>query len=584
MENTDRIDYLRHTVYAVSIFIISIIIYAPTFRSGLIWDDQYVLSGFSLISSKHPYDVFLSSGLYYRPLTIISLGLDYALWYGNPFGYHIGNVVIHALNSVLVYVVSVIILKNWKLFSHDNLSAFWGALLFSLHPIHTESVAWISGRTDLLAACFVLFAFIALLLFLHEKKREGVFLAAIFFLFSLLSKENAIVFALLAILYASIVKASRKEITLISVSMASSLGLYVCLRKLVWLSDLFKTPGASGAFLKKEVLSFASVKNLIYAVSYYYEKLLLPWNLNIIPEMPSGQAYLVLFILPILLLVFFVLRRDFFSGFWLFWLIAFLLPSLTIAVSQVAEPIGERYMYLPSVGLSFLLMMLFKLKPQNVGLKRQIRLAIIFVICLAYAILTYNRLFDWRSDFTLWQAAAKQNPHSAATKTNYGLALLSVQNYDEAQRQFSEVLTLKNLTHDSKSMLFNAMALVAINKKNYEKAELLLYDSLRENIRNVASYHTLGFLYMQSGSQVTNDPAKRRTFFLKAIQTFEESLKFVPDVMEVNFNMALCYLDLGDLKRSKGYFDAVIQRSPDSELAQKSGAFLSYIERKEGQR
>ncbi|MBF0465465.1 MAG: hypothetical protein HQK88_11880 [Nitrospirae bacterium] len=584
MENTEKTDYLRHAVYVAAIFIISIIIYAPTFKSGLIWDDQYIIRGASLIDKKHPYDVFISNGLYYRPLTIISLGLDYAIWYVNAIGYHVSNVVIHAANSVLMYIVSVIMLKNWKFFLNKNTGvSFFSALLFSLHPIHTESVAWISGRTDLLATCFFLLAFIALLLYLHEKKREGLFLIAIFFLFSLLSKENAIVFAVLALVYAAIVKANRKEITLISVSVTLSLGVYVFLRKLAWLSDLFKTPGDSGAFLNKEAFSFATIGNLINAASYYYEKLLCPWNLNIIPEMPSGPGYFILFILPCVLLAFFILKRNFFCGFWLLWIIVSMVPSLMITISQIAEPLGERYMYIPSVGLSFLIVMLLKPEKQHLTdtlLTHHLRIAIIVTLCITYALLTYNRLYDWRSDFALWQDAAKKNPHSAATKTNYGLALLSAENYDAAERQFSEALALKNLTHENKSMLLNSMALVAINKKNYERAEALLYNSLRENIRNVASYHTLGYLYMQAGSQITNDPVKRKAFFQKAIKAFEESEKFIPGVSDVNFNLALCYLELGDFKRSKANFDAVIQRAPNSGLAQKSVAFLSYIERK----
>lgn len=151
----DRKDYQRHSIYAAIVFVVSVIIYISTFKSGLIWDDEEIIKGAILVNKKNPYDIFINTGLYCRPITILSLSLDYTLWHINAFGYHVHNVIIHALNSVLLYIAASNALKNRSGFNGDYMGiSLFCALLFALHPIHTESVAWISDRTDLLATFF----------------------------------------------------------------------------------------------------------------------------------------------------------------------------------------------------------------------------------------------------------------------------------------------------------------------------------------------------------------------------------------------------------------------------------------------
>ncbi|MEO5357002.1 MAG: hypothetical protein H7844_06870 [Nitrospirae bacterium YQR-1] len=587
-DNTGKTAYLHHAVYLGIVFAVSVIIYIPAFKSGLIWDDDEIIKGAMLFNKKKPYDIFTCYGLYYRPITTLSFAFDYTIWHINAIGYHIHNVVIHALNSMLLYAASFIFFKNWKLFPHNFSGAsFFCALLFSLHPIHTESVAWISARTDLLATFFFLFAFIALLLFLHEKKREGLFLISVFFVFSLLSKENAIVFIAIALVYVFIAGASKKDAALVCVSMAATLVVYMFLRKFVWLKDLLKTPGTSGAFLVKNTSPYSAVETLINSTAYYYEKLLLPLNLSIIPEVPTSWAYPVLFILPLILLVFLIIRRNFLAAFWLLWLGLTLMPSLAIAVSQIAAPIGERYLYLPSAGLCFLLVMLLYPPLEHStgsGSNRPLtgQLALLVVICLTYALLTYNRLSDWSSDFTIWQDAAEKNPRSDITKTNYGIALLRQQKFNEAERQFQDALNLKHLSHEKKSIVLNSLSIIEIERKNYHRAETLLFESINENPHNVGSYNNLGYLYMKLGSQA-DDFAAKEPLILKAVEVFNESLKYAKEIKEINFNLGLCYLELNDFQRSKAYFDAVIQKDPASDLAQKSINLTVYLEMKKKQ-
>jgi tetratricopeptide (TPR) repeat protein len=132
--------------------------YATSLLGGFVWDDRtLILEGALPGLWRRPYEVFFRDFFhrpefdigygYFRPLTTLSYALDYALWGYRPAGYHLTNVALHALDSALV---GTILLR----LGFGTGTSLLAALLFAVHPIHTENVAWISGRTDLLAFTF----------------------------------------------------------------------------------------------------------------------------------------------------------------------------------------------------------------------------------------------------------------------------------------------------------------------------------------------------------------------------------------------------------------------------------------------
>ncbi len=132
-------------------------------------------------------------GGFFRPLFMWSNLLDSLLWGARPLGYHVTNVLLHGLNSLLVYALAA------RLFRHQSLSdemkravALAAGLLFLVHPSHTEAVSWIAGRADLLATLFCLTSLVLYLSYLDKRSRLTLLLALLSFALALLSKESAV--------------------------------------------------------------------------------------------------------------------------------------------------------------------------------------------------------------------------------------------------------------------------------------------------------------------------------------------------------------------------------------------------------
>lgn len=139
---------------------------------------------------------------FFRPLVTLSIFMDYRLWGLNPTGYHATNLIFHALNSFLVFSVSLSLLSRINLTPINRwLWALLSGIIFLWLPCHTESVSWISGRTDLIATLFCLSSFLVYLVFQKEGKGSLLSLSMFFFFLALLAKESVITFPLLILCY-----------------------------------------------------------------------------------------------------------------------------------------------------------------------------------------------------------------------------------------------------------------------------------------------------------------------------------------------------------------------------------------------
>ena len=164
----------------------------PTLQNGFVnWDDSaYILRNSMVwgLSWENLQQMFTTSetlGLYH-PLTLFSFAVDYTIWGTQAFGFHLTNLLLHLLNIGMVFGL---VLKLTK----KEMAAFVAALLFGMHPMHLESVAWISGRKDVL---YTVFALISLLCYLSyaeagKVKKEKLVLSFLFFCFALLAKAMA---------------------------------------------------------------------------------------------------------------------------------------------------------------------------------------------------------------------------------------------------------------------------------------------------------------------------------------------------------------------------------------------------------
>ena len=140
---------------ALALVVLTLIAYGPAYRAGFIWDDDdYGTENRTLEDLGGLARIWLEPGAVpqYYPLTFTSLWIEHQLYGDDPTGYHVDNVLLHALNAVLA----------WQVLAALGLPGAWlAAAVFAVHPVHSESVAWAAGRSDVLATAFLLAALVA---------------------------------------------------------------------------------------------------------------------------------------------------------------------------------------------------------------------------------------------------------------------------------------------------------------------------------------------------------------------------------------------------------------------------------------
>ncbi len=311
----------------------------------------------------------------YRPLRTLDFAIDWAVSGGSPWFFHLRNVLYHALGAVLVLVF----LR--RLIPGD--AALWGAALFAVHPVHVESVAWISSRGDLL----LLPLFLGALLF-HQKGRLAA--TCVLLVLALLAKETAAVF-IGAALVVDLFRRARIQWMRYAVYAAIT-GTYL----LLWLS--LTDRGDSGIVGQTPLwlggsragAAVTAARSLVY----YVKLLLLPVELvndYYVPariEIDAGAVISMILLAGIIAVAIRVSRTGRFA---LSWGLVTLLPVLGIVVPMII-PTAERFLLLPAVGFCL----------WAGGLLARTRLRYAVLACMIA--LTVQRTLDWRSEDTLWQS------------------------------------------------------------------------------------------------------------------------------------------------------------------------------------
>ena len=191
INSTGRYNNIFRIVFCFGIiFILSAIVFSPTLNNGFTnWDDEeYVVNNSHIKGLTLHNIVKVFSTIYvanYQPLTMLSYMLDYHFFQLNPMGYHAMSLLFHIANSLLVFIIIYSL-------TGKKLTSLFGALLFAIHPLRVESVAWVAERKDVLSAFFYFFTILLYIQYLKISIRKVYYLGIVSFLFSLLCKPMAV--------------------------------------------------------------------------------------------------------------------------------------------------------------------------------------------------------------------------------------------------------------------------------------------------------------------------------------------------------------------------------------------------------
>jgi len=547
---------MKAKLYSIFLLILIILIcFGNSLFNGFVYDDRFVILNSPIITSfqnlpdlfSHSY--FLKTvELSYRPVVTFSYFIDYFLWGKTAFGYHLTNLLIHILNSIILFLILCELMNSFveerdrrltsvPLFSISFFHiAIIPTLFFAIHPVTTEAINSISYREDLLATLFVLLSFFLFILFLRKRNSLNIIkerfknrslhfyiiLSLISFFFAVFSKESAIVFPLLLFLIIKMKlfdgdEGNYRKSYFCFIPILLIFIFYIFIRFYL-MNPATYSPDARHYNLYEKLLNF------FYLFNHNLRVLIIPLFLRADYVFnPASQDTLLnnlIYIISFLLygfLIFYFIKRNRIVSFGLLWIFISLLPVSNFI--PLINPIADRYLYFPSIGISFIIMGLVNsifnasqsvqkglscdYQDDKIDREREgfgslnkshysVFLITSSIILLWYFYLTVNRNIEWSDEKLLWKSNLKYEPNSLRA--------------------------------------YNGLALIAQAEGDIDKAIEYLKAGLDIKSNDIKMLNNLGVMYMKKGE------------WEKAIDTFQGVLNLDPKHPSSHYNLFHCYL------------------------------------------
>lgn len=470
--------------YALLLVILTVIsvYYSAIFAEILTIDDQKMITGLLNLDDFSLKNIFFPGGAYYyRPLLILSFIADNYFWGAHESFMHLENVLLHAANASFVYLLASKITRIQG--SKSTAIPLVAALLFALHPIATEPVNWISGRTDLIAGLFVLISCNLLLVSLESGSKTALIGSAFSFLISPLAKETAIFWypATMFLIYAvsrkkelsfprELIKSIRSH-GIYYLAMTSAPVGYFALRHIATKKHDSGIGLALKGVVESESFDILNKVRISFKVfGFYLKKLVFPLPLNF-TILSASNWYVILGIIGIFLCLYLCYRRDILSAL-LLMSACIISPALLVPLGSMAlTPIAERYLYMPAAFFSVAAVIYGAnfLQRSRLSSKIPVSLAALLLLFCGYA--TYTRNIVWQKNLTLFQDCVDQNPDYVIVRNELATALRNAKRNAEADRI---ILGNKLPTSDKYSVATDINQALTLSKNNDLKGAVAL--------------------------------------------------------------------------------------------------------------
>ena len=602
---------------SILLFVLALVLYGNTLTHDFALDDHIVITGnnftkkgFSGIKDIMTHDAFVGTygealeltGGRYRPLSIVMFAIEYQLFGLNPLVGHMMNVLLFAITGGMIFLLMI------KLLGTKNI---WVPLitasLFVVHPIHTEVVANIKSRDEILG---LLLSLSVIWVMLKDKPFLTYALAPLLFFMALLSKENAITFmAIIPLTFWFFTGQSLKKICINMIPLLLVSVIYLVMRASFAgivgdrvTTDIMDDPYLRATFSEK----YATIT---YTISRYLGLLVFPhplsadYSYNEIPLIGWGTAKALLsgaLTLGVLGYAMKGLREKSLITYGI--LIFFITFSIVSnAIFNVGTSMADRFMYLPSlgfcIGIAAVLALLFKIKSDElISFKfRWVVPVVLLLLAGSYKTIARNKI--WKNNFELYQEDVKNAPNSARIHLYYGIELIGKHGrsgvgkyldmaieeisrsvkinpdfhhahynlavaYEKAER-FDEAIacylnTLALQPQHIKGNL-NIGLLYGKVKKDYASAIFYFSKLLNSNYRTAYLYDNLGIAYAMNGN------------LTKAAEIFQKGIEYNPNSSKLHLNMAITLDNLGRKAESKAHYDRAFALDPKSRRSNTSG-------------
>lgn len=521
------------------ITIMSILAYSSLMQNEFVnFDDTDLILENPIIKNIEIQNVFTSllNTPYYKPMVNISWIIESAIFGFNPKVFHFNNLLIHIFNSILVYLFGYKLVRFWDyLIPFRTHIAFFTALLFALHPMHVESVAWAVERKDVLYTMFYLLGILMYIKFTETRSVKWIIFCACGFLLSILSKGPGI--TLIAVLFAYDYLAKRKlnanlfiEKTPVIIVFFVGIWVYGLMNNLgsntlslaanegIAGSDSFQTTSSTSGFL------YMNFKMLFWIIHS-----LLPINLSLVYprvellEVASKFKYIFLIISIVALIgLYKSSKHNRFLVFCFAFLVITLSPPLVRMDIGTGVFLSDRYMYLPIFAIVTFIIVLFKWMGEKYfsGVKNFAVIGL-SLIGLLYFFSSFTMVKVWRNSETLWTNSIKKYPDVPFSYITRGQYYLS---QNQAEKALND--------------LENSVSLISSSSVSDEEWK-------RAYLARSRAYRGVG---------------KHQ----EALSDLNLIIKRFPDYLKAYINRGNIYTDLGQNTTAIADYNKVIQKEPNN--------------------
>jgi tetratricopeptide (TPR) repeat protein len=598
--------------FAFFVVLITVVIYLPTLQNEFInWDDDiYIYKNQNIRSLDFMFLKWMFTAFHaynWHPLTWFSHAIDYAIWGLNPMGHHLTNVIFHGLNTFLVVLLIMHLINCVKykapsptlpdgrqagpfipgiapqsgagkegehtpapLSKEEHTSIIAGVvtgLLFGLHPIHVESIAWVSERKDVLYAFFFLLSILFYLKYTSylqnpTKSTYNYFLCLVFFILSLMSKPMAVTLPVVLIIL-DIYPLGRLNITSGFGSMKKILAEKIPFFVLSILSSVLTI--SAQQLLTKSIEQPVGNRLLvsIKALCFYLVKIIFPINLAPIYPYPYKISfwspwYIGAFVTVIGITTFciFLWRKyKFYSSAWAFYIVT-LLPVLGI-IQVGNQAAADRYMYLPSLSPFILIGLLAAWVWEKTSIRKWrlvfTRLLIIIptiLMLFILSVLTIKQIAIWKNTIALLTYELEKFPNFYDVYVSRGITYMNMGYYQQAIGDFNRAVTLNS----NNASVFNYRGAAYEKLGNYQQAIQDLDMAINLNPKELLAYYNRGDLNIKLGK------------YKEATKDFDKSIELIylsrqcltPMGLNLNYEYAFAYLKRGDAYTKLGNYQQAL--------------------------
>ena len=563
-----------HLIGIGFLVILCLIVYYNSLSNGFVYDDfgsivenRYIKQPAKYISGLFNHSYFKIAGVEasYRPVSTASYFLIYSIAELNPFYFHLASLLLHILNSVLVYGLAYIILQH-------PIKALTAAALFSCHPVLTEALNCIDFNDDILTTLFFLLAFLVYIRIKSEqvKSNIGIYCLSLFFYFlGLLSKEMAITLPAVIVLYDLILRDDGSD--------TPGIGhLLHILKKRAFIYAGYVVVSMFYLFLRFFIFqipaefSKSSFGNLFERIIYlpyhlfsFIQLMVFPAELNAdyvfsYPESFFSSVNLVGFAIFIGLVAisFFIYRYSKVVFFGLWWCIITLLPVSNLI--EIFHPMAERYLYLPLVGFCLVVpVLIFGLVGRLITRAPTVNLVssiLVLGIVTIYSTATIARNQDWQNNYTLWYKTIQTSPKSLVANGGLGMVYMERGMLKEAQALFERVIKLYPGHHKG----YYNLGLIYHRKGDLRKSMEYFNRSVTLKPEFIKGHYNLATLYAKQGNMDL------------AIRHYTRVIELDPDIIEAHYNLGMAYAVQERLPDAITQWEIVLQLEPRHTAARKN--------------